>query len=147
MRHPKAALIERAHAEGRGKPLFTTSRSGPDHEPRFLASIELDGVALGSGEGGSKRDAERRAAEAALVALDRAAVAEASPRDRDDEPFTGPWPMLEHVLAASVQVAHARVPSELRGDAAREAVEAFTLALYKGLLMNLGEVVDDDDAN
>jgi len=143
MRHPKAALVERAQAEGRGKPTFHTQRSGPDHEPVFRAEASLDGTIYGHGEGGNKREAERRAAEAALIALDRE-VLDGSTVAVDDAPFEGPWPLVEQVLAASLQVAHARVPTELRGDAGREAVQAFALRLYKGLLEDLGEVVEDD---
>lgn len=144
MRHPKAALLERAQAEGRGKPVFETTRSGPDHEPVFRAEATLDGVVLGHGEGGNKRDAERRAAESALVALDRVAL-DAASVTADDAPFDGPWPMLETVLAASVHVANTRVAPELRGDAAREAVQAFALTLYKGMLESLGDVVEEDE--
>lgn len=145
MRHPKAALVERTQTDGRGKPVYETSRSGPDHEPRFRAEVRVDGDLLGTGEAGNKREAERRAAEDALLSIERLrAPAVAVERDHDT-PFTGPWPMLEHVLAASLQVAQARVPGELRGDAAREAIETFTLTLYKHLLEDLGEVVEDDD--
>jgi ribonuclease III len=146
MRHPKAALVERAQAEGRGKPAFATVRSGPDHEPLFTSEASLDGTVYGSGEGSNKREAERHAAEAALAALDRAALG-GSEVDPDDLPFEGPWPLVEGVLAASLHVAHARVAAELRGDAAREAVQAFALKLYKGILQDLGEVVEDDDAD
>ncbi len=144
MRHPKAALVERAQAEGRGKPVFHTQRSGPDHEPVFRAEASLDGTIYGHGEGGNKREAERRAAEAALIAFDRE-VLDTTSVASDDTPFEGPWPLVEQVLAASLQVAHARVPAELRGDAGREAVQAFALKLYKGLLEDLGEVVEDDE--
>jgi len=144
MRHPKAALVERAQAEGRGKPVFRTERSGPDHEPVFRAEAGLDGTVYGHGEGGNKREAERRAAEAALAALERE-VLDSSTVARDDAPFEGPWPLVEQVLAASLHVANARVPGELRGDTGREAVQAFALKLYKGLLEDLGEVVEEDD--
>ena len=145
MRHPKAALVERTQAEGRGKPVYDTTRSGPDHEPLFRAEVRVGDELLGKGEGGNKREAERRAAEDALLSLDRASVPAHRPQAEPDVPFSGPWPMLEHVLAASLQVAHARVPGELRGDTAREAIESFTLTLYKRLLEDLGEVVDEED--
>lgn len=144
MRHPKAALVERTQAEGRGKPSYETSRSGPEHEPTFHAEATVDGVVLGHGDGSNKRDAERRAAEAALAALDREDLA-SSRVSGDEPPFEGPWPMFETVLASALQVAHARVPAELRGDAAREAVQAFALSLYKGVVESLGEVVEEDD--
>ena len=143
MLHPKAALIERVQAEGQPKPVFHTERSGPDHEPVFESEVSVDGARVGRGQGGNKRDAERRAAEAALATLEREthAAAGVSPRD---EPFDGPWPMVPEVLAVSLQVANTRVPAELRGDAALEAVQAFALRLYKGVLEEVGEVVEDE---
>lgn len=74
MIHPKAALIERLQKDGRGKPQFTTEREGPDHEPTFFARVKVQGQAFGEGRGGNKREAERRAAEEALVRLDREAA-------------------------------------------------------------------------
>lgn len=144
MAHPKAALIERVQAEGRGKPQFDTQRSGPDHEPVFTSHATIQGTSYGIGEGGNKRDAERRAAEAALKALDEAALETSSVTAAGEEPFEGPWPVFEQVLAASLQVANDRVARELRGEAALEAVHAFALRLYKGALEDLGEVVEED---
>ena len=74
MIHPKAALIERLQREGRGQPQFVTQREGPDHEPTFRSQVKIQGRAYGDGEGGNKREAERRAAEAALTRLDRIAA-------------------------------------------------------------------------
>lgn len=74
MIHPKAALIERLQKDGRGKPQFTTEREGPDHEPTFYARVKVQGQPFGEGRGGNKREAERRAAEEALVRLDREAA-------------------------------------------------------------------------
>jgi ribonuclease III len=145
MPHPKAALIERVQAEGRGKPQFDTQRSGPDHEPVFTSRASIQGTVYGTGEGGNKRDAERRAAEAALRALDEAALEASSVVEAEAEPFEGPWPLFERVLAASLAVANDRVARELRGDAALDAVQAFALRLYKGTLEDLGEVVDEDE--
>lgn len=74
MIHPKAALIERLQKDGRGKPQFSTEREGPDHEPTFFSRVKVQGQAFGEGRGGNKREAERRAAEEALVRLDREAA-------------------------------------------------------------------------
>jgi hypothetical protein len=186
MIHPKAALIERLQREGRGQPQFVTQREGPDHEPTFRSQVKIQGRAYGDGEGGNKREAERRAAEAALKRLDRVAAggaaaaeagggggkrkrksaaggsgasggagtpasetggdepapaAEATPAE---EPFGGPWPVFERVLAESLRIAHERVDADLRGDVALAGVEAFALRLYKDVLEDLGEVVDED---
>jgi ribonuclease III len=138
--------MERVQAEGRGKPVFDTQRSGPDHEPVFTSHATIEGRSYGTGEGGNKRDAERRAAEAALRALDEAALGASQVHtEPGDEPFEGPWPVFERVLAASLQVANDRVARELRGDAALEAVHTFALRLYKSTLEDLGEVLDEED--
>jgi len=184
MIHPKAALIERLQREGRGQPQFVTQREGPDHEPTFRSEVKIQGKAYGSGEAGNKREAERRAAEAALTRLDRAAAkggaeagggsgkrkrkpaagggpaanggaaeggegapgaepASGAGRAPDEEPFGGPWPVFERVLAESLRIAHERVDADLRGDVALAGIEAFTLRLYKDVLEDLGEVVDE----
>ncbi|MPM91752.1 Ribonuclease 3 [bioreactor metagenome] len=39
---------------------------GPDHDKRFAVEVDLDGVAMGSGEGRSKKEAEQAAAHQAL---------------------------------------------------------------------------------
>lgn len=180
MIHPKAALIERLQREGRGQPQFVTQREGPDHEPTFRTQVKIQGRAYGDGEGGNKREAERRAAEAALTRLDRAAAsaaagggagggggkrkrksganggsgtpaasakgAEQAPEAEPapaEEPFAGPWPVFERVLAESLRIAHERVDADLRGDVALAGVEAFALRLYKDVLEDLGEVVDE----
>lgn len=189
MAHPKGLLIERAQKLGLERPEFDTAQTGPEHEPSFLSDVTIAGDLLGTGQGGSKRDAERRAAEEALAALakrdnegntagkgSKAAPAraqaqtkesrparsqavaaptpaEAQPagaapnqaREDDDAPFQGPWPMVDDVLAAVIQAAERRVSADLRGDAALNAIRDFTLRLYKELLADLGEVVDEDD--
>ena len=48
---------------------YTTSKSGSDHNPVFLATVIINGVAMGKGTGSSKRQAETMAAEDALKKL------------------------------------------------------------------------------
>ncbi len=43
-----------------------TGESGPDHNKRFEATVYINGQAMGTGTGRSKKDAEQRAAGAAL---------------------------------------------------------------------------------
>jgi len=185
MIHPKAALIERLQREGRGQPQFVTQREGPDHEPTFRSQVKVQGKVYGDGEGGNKREAERRAAEAALTRLDRvaagggaaaggspaagggkrkrkpapggpgsggsaadtAAGVAAAPKGAEpppaEEPFAGPWPVFERVLVESLRIANERVDADLRGDVALAGVEAFALRLYKDVLEDLGEVVEE----
>lgn len=159
MAHPKGVLIERLQKAGQDKPEFRSERTGPDHQPTFLCDVLVDGQVIGTGQGSNKREAERRAAEEALLALDAetdgdqveavedehdpAPARHAAPADEDDD-FEGPWPMLEQVLAATVQVAEHRVADHLRGDDARTAVRDFALRLYKELLVDLGDVVEEE---
>lgn len=66
---PKNALQEWAHVAGRGQPRYRVeARSGPDHNPRFVVAVEVDGLPAVTGEGPSKRAAEQAAA-VALLAL------------------------------------------------------------------------------
>ncbi|MEM0907239.1 MAG: ribonuclease III [Pseudomonadota bacterium] len=69
-RDPKTALQEHVQARGAGPPEYAlVRRSGPDHKPHFMIEVLSEGVVLASGEGGSKREAEQSAAQAALAAL------------------------------------------------------------------------------
>ncbi len=43
--------------------------SGPDHDKRFAAEVRLNGEALGSGEGRTKKEAEQNAAKSALEVI------------------------------------------------------------------------------
>jgi len=70
--HPKSELQELVQAAGRIPTYRIVAESGPPHERRFTALVEVDGVVLGEGEGPSKREAEMRAARAALERLGEA---------------------------------------------------------------------------
>lgn len=149
MAHPKGVLIERLQKAGMARPEFRSERTGPDHQPTFLSDVLVDGEVLGTGQGNSKRDAERRAAEEALAALEQNPGPEVAPRaashpEDSEAPFEGPWPVFESVLASSLQVADRRVPDHLRGEEARLAVRDFALALYKDVLQDLGDIVEEE---
>ncbi len=157
MAHPKGVLIERLQKRGMDRPEFRSERTGPDHQPTFLSDVLVDGQVLGTGQGSSKREAERRAAEEALAALEQGGVAPDDPADGadavegpeddvDERAFEGPWPVFEEVLAGSLVIADRRIPDHLRGDEARQAVRDFALALYKDLLQDLGDIVEEDEA-
>src|SRR5690606_17111039 len=70
MAHPKGLLIERAQKLGLERPDFDTAKTGPEHEPVFITDVVLDGKVIGTGQGRSKRDSEKIAAEEALAELD-----------------------------------------------------------------------------
>ena len=65
---PKNRLQELASRLGHALPAYELSELGPDHAKRFVATVEIGGV-VGSGEGRSKKEAERVAAEAAVARL------------------------------------------------------------------------------
>jgi ribonuclease-3 len=63
----KTALQEWAQARGKPLPRYETSAvDGPPHEPSFLVTVTVEGLAPASGRGNSKRVAERLAAETLL---------------------------------------------------------------------------------
>jgi ribonuclease III len=66
-RDPKSLLQELVQAEGRPSPSYRVrGSSGLEHEPVFVVEVLVDDEVLGSGEGRSKRLAERAAAANAL---------------------------------------------------------------------------------
>lgn len=154
MPHPKGLLLERLKKLGAGQPEFRTANTGPQHQPTFLCDVLVDGEVFGTGQGSTKREAERLAAEEALAYLDRNPL-EISADEESDEPdeslepaedgrFEGPWPVFEHLLAAALKVANERTESRLYGDEARIAVRDLTLELYKDLLEDLGDVIEEE---
>ena len=62
----KTALQERLAALQRSAPEYRTTQEGPDHAPRFVAEVLVDGRVIGTGSGGSKKAASQAAAEQAL---------------------------------------------------------------------------------
>ncbi|MDH7515362.1 MAG: ribonuclease III [Bacteroidota bacterium] len=63
----KSRLLEYAQARGMGLPRYVTlDESGPDHSPVFTVEVQVNGIPVGRGSGGSKKAAEQTAAAAAL---------------------------------------------------------------------------------
>lgn len=148
MAHAKSILVDRLTNLNLGNPSYSTASSGPQHEQVFSSEVIVDGRVLGTGSATTKREAEREAAQAALVQLTADEAAEerdAEASEMEDDLFDGPWPIFESVLNQSLQIAQQRVPGRLSGEEARDAILDFTLELYKDLLGNLGEVVELDD--
>jgi ribonuclease-3 len=66
----KTALQEWTQARGLGLPAYRLEAAdGPDHARRYTVIVALGGKALASGQGPSKREAERLAARGALAEL------------------------------------------------------------------------------
>ena len=69
-RHPKSLLHEAAMERGYGPPAYeTVDMEGPSHDPTFTVQAVVDGVALGTGQGRSKKTAGSEAAAEALETL------------------------------------------------------------------------------
>lgn len=64
----KTRLQEILARDGR-RPVYSVTGEGPDHDRSFAATVLVDGVPVGSGEGRSKKAAEQAAAEEAISSL------------------------------------------------------------------------------
>ena len=68
--NPKGSLQEKLQAEGEDPPLYRcVAETGPPHARVYEVVVEWQARELGRGQGASKKEAETRAAEAALAAL------------------------------------------------------------------------------
>ena len=65
----KTVLQELTARQHDTAPVYVLSDTGPDHDKRFVATVIVQGVAVGQGEGRSKKTAEQAAAEEAWLAL------------------------------------------------------------------------------
>ena len=71
-RHPKSLLHEAAMERGYGPPVYkTVDMQGPSHDPTFTVQAVVNGVAMGAGQGRSKKSAGTEAAVEALGVLSR----------------------------------------------------------------------------
>jgi ribonuclease III len=77
----KTALQELVADRVLGPVEYAVAESGPDHAKRFRATLLLGGEEHGTGEGGSKKEAEQRAAAQAVEALSISNEAGAAPAD------------------------------------------------------------------
>ena len=62
---PKSRLQEKLNKKGINPTYKVLDESGPDHKKTFL-EVSANGILMGKGEGSSKQDAEKKAAENAL---------------------------------------------------------------------------------
>ena len=69
-RDAKTRLQELAQSRGSGRPTYhEIATSGPDHEKLFTVECRLEGRALGTGTGRTKKQAEQESAAAALLTV------------------------------------------------------------------------------
>ncbi len=70
-RDPKSELQERVQARGLPLPHYEViKREGPDHAPHFSMQVTIQDLGAALGEGSSKKEAEKAAAEAMLEIID-----------------------------------------------------------------------------
>lgn len=139
----KGELIARLLNQGQGTPIFEAQMHGPPHERTFRVQVIAGGHVLGvGGEGRSKKDAERLAAEAALRALDGVSDAELPDEEAQSSVQSRPpvrWPIYSGVLEAALEAA-LDLASE---DATLDEVRADAARLYRDLLADLGHGPED----
>ena len=147
MTNPKGDLIDYCRVQGLGAPVFESHQEGPEHQPTFSCDVLIQEQVYASGQGRTKRDAEKAAANLSLAALQanpleasHAPVAtEKSAYSANDEEDEGPWPIFPEVLGKCLEVANSRVAVGVTGIKAIEEIRELTLELYQGLLEELGE--------
>jgi len=69
LRDPKSRLQDLAQGTLAGTPAYRDEQTGTKQAPSFTSRVEVNGRALGTGSGSSKKAAQQAAAEAALAAL------------------------------------------------------------------------------
>ncbi len=153
MTHPKSALNSYCQSKNLPAPKFETRGTGTDEDPLFISDVTVGGELVATGQGRSKREAERVAAELALEHLRsqhgepetnkrkrrRKPRNENKPTEREtSEAANGAWPVYPEVLAEALRVADARLPQNLKGRDVREELARFALDVYKSLLEDLG---------
>ncbi|WP_104991235.1 putative dsRNA-binding protein [Deinococcus sp. NW-56] len=137
--NPKGDLIARLAALGLGTPTFDAEGTGPAHERTFRVTVRAGGRELGHGEGRSKRDAERAAAEDALERLEGGDAEEVE--QEDTAAPQGRWPIYAAVLEGALETA-----LELADDdATLDDVRRDAARLYRDLLADLGHGPGEQD--
>lgn len=94
----KTSLQEISALHGMGQPTYEVTDSGPDHAKTFTAVAELDGERFDPGHGGSKKEAEQRAAATAFETV-QSRAAPSTDAEAADEPGA-PEPGLAEMTAA-----------------------------------------------
>ena len=130
---------------GQGRSKRESEKAAASEALGALDSRGGGGRGRNSGKGGSRPAAQRAEPDASAAGQAEDEDQEHDDDEAEDEHFTGPWPMFDDLLASVLTVAEKRVTADLRGDAARVAIRDFSLKLYKELLADLGEVVEDDE--
>ena len=152
MTHPKSALNSYCQNKNLSTPKFETRGTGTDDDPLFISDVTVAGELVATGQGRSKREAERVAAELALEQLRnqhgdldvnkrkrrrKTRTSRANETEAGEE-TDGPWPVYPELLAEALRIADARLPQNLKGRDVREELARFASDIYKSLLEDLG---------
>ncbi len=132
----KGELIAACRNQGLPDPTFQSESGGPGHAPWFRTVVLLGAHELGTGEGRSKRDAERAASLEALKAIATPAEptpSQVAPEFARRDAAVRRWPIYADVLKEALLVAHERNEDGPLPQVAQEAAE-----LYRLLLGELG---------
>ena len=149
MTHPKNALNAYCQKLGLKKPRYDTKGTGDEKEPLYISDVVIGDEVVATGQGPSRREAERVAAELALEAL-KARYGEpetrakkragANRRAKSEETGEGRAPFVPELLVEALRVAHQRVPQGLKGPEAAEQVVRLAGEIYRGLIEEAGLV-------
>ena len=143
----KGELIAACRTLGLPDPIFQSESGGPGHAPWFRTVVLLGERELGTGEGRSKRDAERAASLEALKSMsapgvDADTIPSVSPTEAPQSlprpvpvpvPISVPVPIYAEVLSQALLVAHERSDDGTLIQVAHDAA-----LLYRRLLAELG---------
>ncbi len=151
MTHPKNALNAYCQKLGLKKPRYDTKGTGDDREPLYISDVVIGDEVVATGQGSTRREAERVAAELALETLKaRFGVPGEGTRRRagthrrknggDSTEAAPPTPLIPELLVESLRVAHQRVPQGLKGPEAAEQVVRLAGEIYRGLIEEAGQV-------
>ncbi len=153
MTHPKSALSGYCQSKNLPAPKFETRGTGTDEDPLFISDVTVGGELVATGQGRSKREAEKMAAELALEHLRarhgeaetgnkrkrrRKPRGEARPAARETGGDEQAWPVYPEVLAEALRIADSRLPQNLKGSDVREELARYASDIYKSLLEDLG---------
>ncbi len=152
MVHPKNALTAYCQKKGLGKPEYDTKNAGRDTDPLYISDVSVNGEVVATGQGPTKREAERIAAELALEVLKQKYGEAKSNRRRRNKKSSAPaeaqvekvasanghWPVFPELLAESLRVAHQRIPQGVRGPEAADQVVRLASEIYKGMIEEIG---------
>ncbi len=151
MTHPKNALNAYCRKLGLKKPRYDTKGTGDEKDPLYISDVVIGDEVVATGQGSTRREAERVAAELALEALKarygefegRSTRRSGGNRQTKGENPAEPAPaapLVPELLVEALRVAHQRVPQGLKGPEAAEQVVRLAGEIYRGLIEEAGLV-------